>query len=75
VDPTVTGTDRTAHLQRLQADDLVGAGLDQISDPTQDGTAKRRLGPRPRPVVERRLGGGHRPIGVGGVALGHLHRR
>jgi len=39
------GPDGATHLQRLQIDDVVGAGLDQIGDLAQHLAAQRRLGP------------------------------
>ena len=54
-----------AHLVGDQLGQLLGARGEELDDARHDGGALRGGHARPRTVVERRPGRGHRPIDVG----------
>ena len=63
--------DRLAAVSRLELGQLAGAGADDLGELEQDPPALLRRRRLPRSVVERGARGGHRPIDVGPVGVGH----
>jgi len=62
--------DRLAHVEALQADDLLGAGADQAGGLVQNPGALAAAHLRPRSLVERGAGSGDGHVGAGGVRVG-----
>ena len=61
-----------ARVERLHPGDVVGVALEEVGQPQQQVAALAARGGSPRPVDERRVGGGDGGLGVGRPGLVHL---